>query len=57
MVSTLVLYVGQDMNVIVLSMCTQTNGLTERFNQTLLRNLCKLIDDDKNNWDLKIETV
>ena len=38
---------------------TQTNGLTERFNQKLLRNLCKLTDDDKNNWDwdLKLETV
>lgn len=46
-----------DMIVIVLSMCAQTNGLTERFNQTLLRNLCKLIDDDKSSWDLKIETV
>ena len=47
------------MNVIVLSTCTQTNGLTERFNQTLLWNLCKLIAEDKSksNWDLKIETV
>lgn len=40
------------------STCTlQTNGLTERFNQTLSRCLAKVIDDDQLNWDLKIDTI
>ena len=45
------------MNVIVF-ICMHADKWTHRtFNQTLLRNLCKLIDDDKSSWDLKIETV
>ena len=36
---------------------SQTNGLTERFNQTLSRCLSKMADQDQKNWDLKIETV
>ena len=39
--------------------CTifQTNGLTERFNQTLSRCLAKLCNDDHTDWDDKINTV
>ena len=29
----------------------------ERFNQTLFRCLAKVIDDDQQNWDEKIDTV
>ena len=35
----------------------QTNGLTERFNQTLSRCLSKVINDSHDDWDLKINTV
>ena len=35
----------------------QTNGLTERFNQTLSRCLAKIIDEDKLDWDDKLDTV
>ena len=35
----------------------QTNGLTERFNQTLSRCLAKVIDDGQEDWDEKLETV
>ena len=35
----------------------QTNGLTERFNQTLSRCLSKVVNDAKDNWDEKIDTV
>ena len=35
----------------------QTNELTERFNQTLSRCLAKIIDEDKLNWDDKLDTV
>ena len=35
----------------------QTNGLTERFNQTLSRCLGKVVDDSQDDWDLKIDTV
>lgn len=35
----------------------QTNGLTERFKQTLSRCLSKVINDSHNDWDLKIDTV
>ncbi|KAL5479399.1 hypothetical protein EMCRGX_G022919 [Ephydatia muelleri] len=35
----------------------QTNGLTERFNQTLSLCLAKMVDEDQKNWDVKIETV
>ena len=35
----------------------QSNGLTERFNQTLSRCLAKITDDFHTDWDLKIDTV
>ena len=35
----------------------QTNGLTERFNQTISRCLAKLVDESQTNWDEKIDTV
>lgn len=40
-------------------MCSifQTNGLTERFNQTLTRCLAKLCNEDHTDWDTQIDTV
>jgi len=35
----------------------QTNGLTERFNQTLSRCLAKVVDEDQQNWDEKLDTI
>ena len=35
----------------------QTNGLTERFNQTLTRCLAKVVDESQSDWDEKINTV
>ncbi len=35
----------------------QSNGLTERFNQTLSRSLAKITDEEHTDWDLKIDTV
>ena len=35
----------------------QSNGLTERFNQTLSRSLAKITDEDHTDWDLKIDTI
>ena len=35
----------------------QTNGLTERFNQTLVRSLGKLANDDHDNWDDQIDMI
>ena len=35
----------------------QTNGLTERFNQTLTRCLAKLSCEDHSNWDTQIDTA
>ena len=35
----------------------KTNGLTERFNQTLSRCLAKVSDADQENWDELIDTV
>jgi len=35
----------------------QTNGLTERFNQTLSRCLAKVVNNEHSNWDEKIDTV
>lgn len=35
----------------------QTNGLTERFNQTLTRCLSKVVDESQSDWDEKIDTV
>lgn len=29
----------------------QTNGLVERYNQTLQRSLVKLVNEQQNNWD------
>lgn len=35
----------------------QTNGLDERFNQTLQRALLKMVDDNTNEWDKFIDSV
>ena len=35
----------------------QTNGLVERFNQTLQRSLLKLVNKEQNNWDEYIDGV
>ena len=35
----------------------QTNGLTERFNQTLQRALIKLVNNSQNNWDEKLDGI
>ena len=35
----------------------QTNGLTERFNQTLSRSLAKLVNEEQNDWDTHLETI
>lgn len=35
----------------------QTNGLTERFNQTLSRSLSKLVNEEQNDWDVHLETI
>jgi transposase InsO family protein len=35
----------------------QTNGLDERFNQTLQRQLLKLIDKEQKEWDLYLDVV
>ena len=35
----------------------QTNGLTERFNQTISRCLAKLVDDSQTDWDEKIDVI
>jgi transposase InsO family protein len=42
-------------------MCTayhpQTNGMVERFNQTLQRSLVKLVNKQQDNWDEYIDGV
>ena len=35
----------------------QTNGLTERFNQTLQTALLKLVNNTQNDWDEHISSV
>ena len=35
----------------------QTNGMVERFNQTLQRSLVKFVNDNQNDWDEKIDGV
>jgi len=35
----------------------QTNGLVERFNQTLQRSLIKMVNSEQNNWDQYIDGV
>jgi len=35
----------------------QTNGLDERFNQTMQRQLLKYIGDQQDDWDLYLDTV
>ena len=34
-----------------------TNGLTERFNQTLCRSLVKFINESQDDWDQKLESI
>ena len=36
---------------------SQSNGLTECFNQTLSRCLAKITDESHSDWDMKIDTV
>ena len=36
---------------------TQTNDLTEHFNQTLCRSLAKVCNDDHTDWDEKLPTI
>ena len=33
----------------------QTNGLVERFNQTLQRCLLKVVNDNQTNWDERLD--
>lgn len=35
----------------------QTNGLDERFNQTLQRGLLKMVDDNQSEWDKFLDSV
>ena len=35
----------------------QTNGLVERFNQTIQRSLVKYVNGNQNDWDMKLEGV
>lgn len=35
----------------------QTNGLVERFNQTLQRSLVKFVNDNQNDWDEKLDSI
>jgi len=35
----------------------QTNGLTERLNQTLSRSLIKIINEDQDDWDKKLDSI
>lgn len=35
----------------------QTNGLVERFNQTVQRSLIKLVNNNQTNWDEKLDGV
>ena len=56
--------VGKDLFSITLILNTehrqptpQTNGLTERFNQTLQRALIRLDNNSQNNWDEKLDGI
>ena len=35
----------------------QTNGLVERFNQTIQRSLVKVVNKNQTDWDIKLEVV
>ncbi len=35
----------------------QSNGLDERFNQTLQRQLLKFVEDEQHTWDLYLESI
>ena len=35
----------------------QTNGLIERYNQTLQQSLVKLVNKEQDNWDIYLEGV
>ena len=35
----------------------QTNGLVERFNQTLQRSLLKVVNENQTDWDEKLDGV
>ena len=35
----------------------QTNGLDERFNQTLQRSLLKMVDENQNQWNKSLDSV
>lgn len=38
-------------------MIEQTNGLTERINQTLSRSLIKVVSEDQDDWDKKLDSI
>ena len=35
----------------------QSNGLVERFNQTIHRSLVKVVNENQTDWDIKLEGV
>ncbi len=35
----------------------QTNGMVEQFNQTLQRSLVKIVNNNQNNWDEKLDGI
>ena len=35
----------------------QTNGLVERFNQTIQRSLVKVVNENQNDWNTKLDGV
>ena len=35
----------------------QSNGLDERFNQTIQRQLLKFVEEEQSNWDLYIDSI
>ncbi len=45
------------MTLITIISTSQTNGLTERFNQTLSRSLAKITEEAHEDWDVKLDTV
>ena len=43
--------------IALINLSLQTNGLTERFNQTISRSLAKLVNDEQDDWDVHLETI
>ena len=44
-------------HIISIAYHPQTNGLDERFNQTLQRSLLKMTEDNHNEWDKYLDSV